>query len=230
MELTTAKQLKAHAKGRANAYDVARSLDLPFITIPNDTSSSSYRDGQRTYVAVVRPDRKIPETGNEKRALFRENQSPWVTFEDAANFIRSRYSNLADCGFTHWKGAYLPTSDGTDVPCGPRGYNYCSRPAKTNGMCGQHAAAKNRREVAAAERAAADAEAEERSTAGERIAKDAVASLDGTSIDATPVTHGYPKQYTGELTIHAEDLLALTRLLDYTDPDWRDRLPGRTTE
>lgn len=229
MELLTQKALKAHAKGRANAYDVARSLDLPVIIFPRHEGSGSYRDGELCYVAAARPGRKIPETGTEKRGLFRENESPWVSFNEAATFLRSRYKTLADCGFTHWKGAYLPTSDGTDVPCGLRGYNFCSRPIKTNGMCGQHAAAATRRETEAVAKAEATADAQERSDAGERIAKDALTALDGTGIEAEAVAHGYPRRYTGEVTMHAEDLLALTRLLDYTDPNWRERIPGKNT-
>lgn len=132
--------------------------------------------------------------------------------------------------FPHW----IPDGASADRPCSsrvtvtfgraPSEYKPCDAKAKTDGLCGRHA-----RVIAqAAAKDQAYKDERDRSTAGRRIADDAVALAatvrldDDRPVKVTPHYH-VPiggtalGGYTGEVRIHAEDLTAVIRRLQYLE-------------
>lgn len=129
--------------------------------------------------------------------------------------------------FPHW----VPDEGSTAVPCevDMQGqgrwptFNRCGRVAlPESGKCKMHTNADRK----AAEREAAWRERDEASTAGRRIAQDAcdlIATVDlgGRQLKAQPyyaVPFGSGMgRYTGQVIVHAEDLTALIRRLNYLE-------------
>lgn len=146
------------------------------------------------------------------------------TWEDFARWAEDRH------GITGWKresrsGHYLPSLASNDVPCDVHTavdegrwtrFGRCDNRRKPGEeMCGMHLAHKRKAE----EKAQAERERAERVEAAKAIASDAMEALKARGIDSRLEYKPYysasnPGGYTGGVSIHAEDLLAMLRKLE----------------
>jgi hypothetical protein len=133
--------------------------------------------------------------------------------------------------FPHWvpdpKGASMdrPCCESVTIDNGraPADFKPCDLKIKSDGLCGQHARFVERRRT----RDRKETEREERSEAGRKIAKDAVKLAATVKLDDDRPVKVKPHyhvpfgsgmgHYTGEVKIHAEDLTAIIRRLQYLE-------------
>lgn len=151
-------------------------------------------------------------------------RGPHRSFPDWAAlsaWVEERYGEVG------WKrdgrtARYEPSTTHHDVPCDittavSEGrwtrFGRCTNRIKDgNEKCGLHLA----HERKAAEREAASNARKQRSDAAQAIAQDAVAALASQGIEARAHYHT-DSGYTGKVTVHAEDVLALLRKLAHAE-------------
>lgn len=105
-------------------------------------SGQGFRDGEPCQVYVVWEGPSLPRVGVERRDPTAKSWSPWLTFSDAATYLRSLDPALTDAGFSGLFGTFIPTVDGTDRPCETAaGHALCSRRALADGTCRKHSQA-----------------------------------------------------------------------------------------
>lgn len=162
----------------------------------------------------------------EKIPLMR-NVKPFATFDDAAAFIERVYS--LEPGWAREKhGRWVPKAGSTDRPCGESTYRSeglstthgtCDLRRKPGeAKCGRHLTVDRK----AAERRADEQEKAAQSDAGKSIAADAIEALKARDIVAGLDYEPYrsarsPGGYTGRVTVHAEDVLAMVRRLAHLE-------------
>lgn len=172
---------------------------------------------------VVEVDAAVLPADSDSRGLSQQRNRPaFDTWADAVAWLDS--CGVRPAGWKRVKGGdYVMDPSGTDTPCDRPTtggdsrwpiYTRCDKRRKPGeDACGLHLAADRK----AAERTAARKAERERSEAGSQIAEDAIEALAGLGIDAqrhyqVPLGSGMGR-YTGKVTVHAEDVLALVRRL-----------------
>lgn len=210
-----------------SSYDIASAHHRVWAsTLWSTGYDASYRDGTPAYWALWAPDGKAWRVeslaaGEKPASLLNRRPHVFVTFDDLDAYARKHHGVV---GWRHdkWDGWHPADPDTGDRPCGVtitnRGrisrFSVCGKRRKKGlEICGHHDAHARRR----AERAAASREQSERSDSGLAIAEDAVQAL--ATIDVAASTH-YQRpwgsglgSYTGEVLVHAEDVMALVKEL-----------------
>jgi hypothetical protein len=204
-----------------NSHDVAKDHGDVWITSLGGSDSRDHKTAWWGVVAatgrafIADPNEKLNQKDARKYHVF-------VTFDDAAAWCLKAYN------ITGWKrdkfGGYHPDPSAHDRPCGRpmfkdqgrwTSFSVCDRLSVDGGECKFHRSV----DLRASTKQTAEAEkrrtVKESSDAGKQIAADAIAALEDESIKARPSSHvvDYDYAYTGEVIIHAEDILRLTREL-----------------
>jgi hypothetical protein len=207
-------------KKSVNSYDVAQ--DHGTVWIHSLNGGGDRRGTKQAWWAVVAPKgTKFTPDKNEKLHLkSADRYHVFETFDDAAKWCKKHYGVK---GFERDKfGGYHPSETKHDTPCGRRmskdegrwtSFSVCDRLSVDGGECKLHRSIDLRIETKRAVEAEAKHTQQENSDAGKRIAEDAVAALAEESITSSVRGRlaGYEYVYTGEVIIHAEDMLRLTR-------------------
>lgn len=203
-------------KKNFNSWGIAEDHGDVWIT---GMSGSDYRDGQLALWGVVAPSHVTftPEP-NERINFSKDRYHVFVTFADAAKWCFDHYGII---GFKRDKfGGYHPSTTDHDVACGrhihrTEGRSFsvwpCDRLSVDGGECKLHRSLTERQETKRAAEAEAERVRKERSTSGQRIAKDAIDALAEEEITATPDWNR--GGYNGRVSVHAEDVLTMVREL-----------------
>lgn len=206
-----------------NSYDVAKEHGNVWI---HSLGGRDYRDKELAWWAVVAPvGKKFTPDPNETVYLSDPGTyHVFVTFDDAAEWCKKYYK------IAGWKrdkfGGYHPSDTGHDRPCGQRMTRsegrwtwsvVCDKLSVDGGECNFHRSLRTRKDVAKATKTAASDAIKEQSESGRRIAEDAIAALEKESIKAKPRVRWveFDNLYTGEVVVHAEDVLKMVREIQY---------------
>lgn len=208
----------------SNSHDVWR--ERGGVMLLSRTSSGGYDAGRGVdggawnWTMYPRAGRAFNRPGSLKVPLHMTSGTlGFESFEAAARWARE---HLDIAGWKRDKhGGYHEDVSGTDVPCDREvsrswgrvsAWGRCDNKRKAGqGACGLHLGADER----AIKKGQVAREKRERSEAGERIAKDGVSALAEIEVKARAYYHQAHRfedsGYTGEVRVHAEDVLALVR-------------------
>lgn len=211
-----------------NSHEVAKERGQVFAAAPktHGYDSGCTADGKAANWNLYAHPGKAWKLADGERScgMHQGKAKPFATFDDLAAWCEEKL------GITAWEGdrwgGWHPSTTKDERPCEERvsatGIRMppsgpCGKKIKPGeDVCGVHLGARNRATAKAAEYR----EKTESSAAGHKIAQDAVAALEAHGIKSRehyhiPLAGSDPGRYTGEVRVHAEDVLALLRKLDH---------------